>query len=109
MSLPVYCDESVWVPVADGLSRRGWEIHHARDEETLGRSDREQLSYARERDWVLLTFDDDFLSLVEGEGLDHTGILYIDQAGKRIGDVVKAVDGFLGEWNEQTDREIHYL
>lgn len=109
MSRPVYCDESVWVPVADGLSRRGWETHHAREEDTLGSSDREQLSYAGERDWVLLTFDDDFLSLVEGEGLDHEGILYVDQTGKGIGDVVKAVDGFLGARDGPIGRAVHYL
>ncbi|WP_368411918.1 hypothetical protein [Haladaptatus halobius] len=59
-------------------------------------------------DWLLLTFDDDFLSLVEGEGLEHTGILYIQQAGRRIGDVVKLVDAQLEE-REPADRGIHYL
>lgn len=108
MTRPLYCDESIWMPVADGLRRRGWEIHTARDEGTLGDPDTEQLAYALENDWVLLTFDDDFLSLVEGEGLDHAGLLYVQQAGKKIGDVVKAVDSHL-ENVETDDRSIHYL
>jgi predicted nuclease of predicted toxin-antitoxin system len=105
---PVYCDESIWIPVADGLRRRGWTMRTARDEGTLGNPDREQLAYAVSNDWLLLTFDDDFLSLVEGEGLEHTGILYVRQAGRRIGDVVKLVDTQL-EAMEPADRGIHYL
>jgi predicted nuclease of predicted toxin-antitoxin system len=62
---PLYCDESIWIPVADGLRRRGWAVLTARDEERLGDPDREHLSYAVENDWILVTFDDDFLSLVE--------------------------------------------
>jgi len=45
---PLYCDESIWIPVADGLRRRGWTVHTARDRETLGDPDREQLRYAVE-------------------------------------------------------------
>ena len=109
MSRPVYCDESIWMPVADGLRRRGWEVHHARDEGTLGDTDREQLAYANDRGWLLLTFDDDFLSLVESEGLEHAGILYVSQTGLRIGDVVKTVDGFLANPDLTPGQEIYYL
>jgi len=104
----VYCDESVWIPVADGLRRRGWMVLTAREEGTLGEPDRTQLSYARDNDWILLTFDDDFLSLVEGEGLDHTGLVFVQQDGRQIGDVVKAVDAHLAE-RQPDDRGIHYL
>lgn len=105
---PVYCDESIWIPVADGLERRGWVIRTARDEGTLGDPDRDQLAYAADNDWILLTFDDDFLSLVEEEELEHAGVIYVQQAGKKIGDVVKAVDAHLEEMDE-TDRGIHYV
>lgn len=57
---------------------------------------------------MLLTFDDDFLSLVEGEGLEHAGLIYVQQAGRKIGDVVKTVDTHLDERNEG-DRSIQYL
>jgi predicted nuclease of predicted toxin-antitoxin system len=104
---PVYCDESIWIPVADGLRRRGWTVHTARDDDRLGDSDRAQLSYAATNDWLLLTFDDDFLSLVEAAGLDHAGIVYVRQAGRDIGDVVKTVDAHL-ETCAPDDRSIHY-
>lgn len=32
---PLYCDESVWVPVADGLRRREWTVRTTRDEDLL--------------------------------------------------------------------------
>jgi len=104
---PLYCDESIWVPVADGLRRRGWTVYTARDEGRLGDPDREHLSYAVEKDWILVTFDDDFLSLVEDSGFEHAGIVYIQQAGRDIGDVVKAVDAHL-ESRTEDDRSIHY-
>lgn len=69
--------------------------------------DQKQLSYAVENDWILVTFDDDFLSLVEGSGLEHAGIIYVQQAGRDIGGVVKAIDAHL-ENREEDDRGIHY-
>ena len=108
MTRPLYCDESIWIPVADGLSRRGWSVHTARGEGTLGEPDREQLLYAVERDWMLLTFDDDFLSLVEGEEMEHSGVIYVRQAGRRIGDVVKVVDEHLQNRSEDAP-SIQYL
>ena len=104
---PLYCDEGIWIPVADGLRRRGWTVHTVREEGKLGDTDREHLSHAVENDWILLTFDDDFLSLVEGEGLEHAGIIYVQQAGRDIGDVVKAVDSHL-ESRAEDDEGIHY-
>ena len=71
----------------------------AREGGTLGDSDRDQLADAVEHDWVLLRFDDDFLSLVEGEGLEHAGIVFVRQKGRQIGDVVNAVDAHLHEWS----------
>ena len=104
---PLYCDESIWVPVADGLRRRGRTVYTARDEGRLGDPDREHLTYPVEKDWILVTFDDDFLSLVESSGFEHAGIVYIQQAGRDIGDVVKAVDAHL-ESRSEDDRSIHY-
>jgi len=43
MTRPLYCDERIWIPVADGLRRRGWTVHTTRDEGTLGDPDDEQL------------------------------------------------------------------
>ncbi len=91
----LYCDESIWIPVADGLRRRGWTVRTARGEGQLGESDQKQLHYSRKKDWIVVTFDDDFLSLMEREGLEHAGIIFVQQAGRNIGDVVKTIDSQL--------------
>ena len=104
---PLYCDESIWIPVADGLRCRGWTVNTVRGEGRLGDPDEAHLSYAFENDWILVTFDDDFLSLVEGQGLEHAGIVYVQQAGRNIGDVVKTVDAHL-ETRSGDDRGIFY-
>jgi len=106
----IYCDENVWMPVAEGLRRRGWEVPTAVEEGTLGYTDREHLRYARENDWLILTFDDDFLSLVESdyEG-EHSGVVYISQHGKDVGDLVRRVDSALERGNtEDTSDEVIY-
>lgn len=106
MSRPLFCDESIWIPVVEGLRRRGWDVRTARGGGRLGEPDRDHLAYAVQNDWILFTFDDDFLRLVEG--LEHVGVVYTDQAGMKSGDVVRAVDSFLDgldlEW-----RGVHYL
>jgi predicted nuclease of predicted toxin-antitoxin system len=73
----------------------------------LGDPDTEHLAYAADNDWILVTFDDDFLSLVENSDFDHAGIIYVQQAGRDIGDVVKATDKHL-ESRDKADRSIHY-
>jgi predicted nuclease of predicted toxin-antitoxin system len=108
MTRPLYCDESIWIPVADGLRRRGWNVRTAREEGTLGDSDREQLRYTLENDWILLTFDDDFLSLVERREIAHRGLVHVRQAGRQIGDVVKIVDEHLQN-RPKDDLSIQYL
>lgn len=73
----------------------------------LGEPDRKHLALAEANDWILVTFDDDFLSLVEGEGLAHAGIIFVEQAGRNIGDVVKSIDAHLNE-RAPDDRSIHF-
>lgn len=107
MTRPIYCDESIWGPVADGLTQRGWEVHTARGEATVGDPDRQQLQYARDNEWLYLTFDDAFVSLIQRDRLDHAGIIYVKQAGKRISDVVKEVDTYLDGLDDNS-RQIHH-
>jgi hypothetical protein len=65
------------------------------------------MAYALNNDWILVTFDDNFLSLVENSDLGHAGIIYVQQAGRDIGDVVKTIDEHL-ESRSEDDRNIHY-
>ena len=81
------------MPVAEGLRRRGWDVTTAVEEETLGYTDGEHIEFALQKGWVILTFDDDFLSLV-GSGYEenYPAIIYVSQHGRDVGDLVKRID-----------------
>ena len=106
----IYCDENVWMPVAEGLRRRGWEVTTAVEEETLGYTDREHIEFALAEEWVILTFDDDFLSLVKSEYEEnHPVIVYASQHGRDVGDLVKRIDLVLEKRDiEKISSEIIY-
>ena len=93
----IYADENVWYPVVEGLRRRGWEVTTTRDEGKLGASDADQLRYAASNEWIVLTFDDDLLSLAETtlSDTDHAGIIYAPQRGRDVGDFVRRIDSTL--------------
>ncbi|MEF8843194.1 MAG: DUF5615 family PIN-like protein [Haloarculaceae archaeon] len=101
----VYADENVWMPVVEGLRRRGWSVTTAMDEGTLGDADAEQLDYAASNGWPLLTFDDDFLSLVESGEFerDHAGIVFVSQHGCDVGELVRRIDAAL---ERSADRDL---
>jgi predicted nuclease of predicted toxin-antitoxin system len=95
-------DENVWKPVVTGLRRRGWDVSSVFDEGTTGDSDREHIERAAANEWVVLTFDDDFLSLAAESTVDHAGIVYIEQYGKNVGQLVRRIDAALRR-NEDRD------
>lgn len=82
-----YLDESVNVAVIAGLRRRGVYVISARDSGTLGFSDIEQLEYAAKNDFVIVTHDDDFLSIALKK--THSGIVYAHQQKYPIGDFIR--------------------
>jgi predicted nuclease of predicted toxin-antitoxin system len=92
----IYCDENVWMPVAEGLRRRGWDVTTAVEEGTLGYTDRQHIRYASDNGRVILTFDDDFLSLVESEYEGgHPGVVYVSQHGRDVGELIRRIDSAL--------------
>jgi len=82
-----YLDESVNIAVASGLRRRGIIALTARDSGTLGLTDIEQIEYATENGLVILTHDDDFLSLAMNKR--HSGIIYVHQQKYSVGDFIR--------------------
>ncbi|MBI5408066.1 MAG: DUF5615 family PIN-like protein [Nitrospirae bacterium] len=61
-----YTNESVSVAAAEGLNRRDIKAITAKDAGNLGLSDEKQLEYASQNGLVIVTHDDDFLSLAAG-------------------------------------------
>jgi hypothetical protein len=101
----LYADENVWMPVVEGLRRRGWSVTTAMEEGTLGDPDTDQLDYAATNGWVLLTFDDDFLSMVESDEHDgdHAGVVFVSQHGWNVGELVRRIDAAL---ERNADRDL---
>jgi hypothetical protein len=105
----VYADENVWLPVVEGLRRREWDVTSALEENTLGATDAVHLEYASERGWAVLTFDDDFLSLVDETDIQHAGIVYVPQHGRDVGELVRPIDATLeNNAGRDIDDEIRY-
>ncbi|GBD95615.1 MAG TPA: hypothetical protein ENG83_08100 [Nitrospirae bacterium] len=59
----------------------------ARDAGNLGLSDEDQLEYARRKNMVIVTHDDDFLSLAMK--FEHKGIVFVHQQKYSIGDLIR--------------------
>ena len=55
-----------------------------------GSSDKDQLAFATQQQRVMVTQDDDFLTL-HAQGVEHTGIVFI-QPGKSIGYMVRGLN-----------------
>ena len=68
-------DEHVPSAVAKGLRARGVDVTTAAQASTLQDPDPSVLTHARERGWVLITYDPDFLRL-HVAGVPHAGIVY---------------------------------
>ena len=82
-----YTNESVSVAVSEGLKRRGVKAISARDAGNLGLSDEEQLAYASKNNFVIVTHDDDFLSIAMEH--EHNGIAYVHQEKYNVGDLIR--------------------
>ncbi|MFQ5715425.1 MAG: DUF5615 family PIN-like protein [Candidatus Scalinduaceae bacterium] len=102
--LTFYLNESVNVAVGEGLKRRGVRVITARDIGNLGLSDKEQLNFAIKKNFVIVTHDDDFLSM--SMKLKHKGIIYVHQQKYNVGDLIRRLKYFW-EIAEQKDMLNH--
>ena len=82
-----YTNESINIVVAEGLKRRDVKVITAKDAGNLGLSDEQQLEYARQKGLVVVTHDDDFLSLALE--MEHKGIVFVHQQKYSIGDLIR--------------------
>ena len=102
--LAFYLNESVSVAVGEGLKRRGVKVLTARDVNNLGFSDKEQLDYTTDKNYVIVTHDDDFLSMAIK--FEHKGIVYIHQQKYSVGDLIRRLK-LLWDIAEQKDMVNH--
>ena len=74
----ILLDENVDNRLKQVLESRGFEVETTFNEDLTGKTDDEILDHASENDFLILTHDDDFLSLIQKMD-KHPTILYIPQ------------------------------
>jgi hypothetical protein len=82
-------DEHVYGAVASGLRRLGVEAQTVHEAGRRGLSDELHIEWARERRWVIVTGDDDYLRI--GAATRHAGIAYYVRNEMTIGDLIRAL------------------
>jgi hypothetical protein len=108
-ALRFYLDENVPTEVARQLRARGIEAMTARDARLLGALDEDHLTVAVTNDYVLCTYDADFLGLAS-EGRNHSGIVFGQQDVHYIGDWVNWLTLMHAVYNDDDMRNrIEYL
>ena len=88
--LRFFLDEHVHPGIADGLRRRGLEVTTCHEVGMRSRTDEEILGFCRERGYVLMTHDPDFLAL-HASGHEHRGIAYCAHRSRSVGNIVRAL------------------
>ncbi|NJR52595.1 MAG: DUF5615 family PIN-like protein [Leptolyngbyaceae cyanobacterium CSU_1_3] len=83
-----HLDENVDPAIALGLRRNGIDVTTSQENNLLAESDPIQLDFARSQFRILVTHDDDFL-IMDGQGIEHSGIAYCQKNTKSIGYLIR--------------------
>jgi len=91
VAVRLYMDVHVPEAVTSGLRRRGIDVMTSQEDGTREHDDEALLERATELQRVLVTQDDDFLSVAaawQGSGRSFVGIVYSHQKGPSIGQMI---------------------
>ena len=102
MEIRYHLDENMNPAIAHGLMLRGVDATVTRDVGLAGASDEEQIAFALREQRVLVTHDDDLLSMA-GTGVPHAGIGFCPSRNRTIGRIVR---GLLRLWRTRTAEEM---
>ncbi|MCC6801305.1 MAG: DUF5615 family PIN-like protein [Anaerolineae bacterium] len=86
-----YLDESVSNAVAGGLRTQGIVVLTTPEAGHLEWSDEQHLKFAREQRFVLVTQDDDFLTLARN--MEHAGIAYYKPQTRNVKAILRGLFG----------------
>ncbi|MEP7292955.1 MAG: DUF5615 family PIN-like protein [Chloroflexota bacterium] len=84
--LRFYLDENIANAVADGLRTRHIQVLTTPEAEHMGWSDEEHLVFALEQNYVLVTQDDDLLTLARKT--EHAGIAYYKPRTRSVKEIL---------------------
>lgn len=102
-------DHHIDPTVADGLSARGHNVTTAWAEDLEEAADRTILAHAQNQKRVVITNDDDFLSLVKKESIEHAGIIFITEQQMAVGDLIRSIVDVASEWKGRTRNRVAFV
>lgn len=114
-SILLYTDEDITDRLAVLLQRRGYNAVSARAAGTDGLADEEQLAFAAERGWTILTYNrKDFILLAQrwfAAGREHSGIILSRQfsnegTGELLRQICKLIETVSAEEMLNTVRDL---
>jgi len=87
-----YLDEHISKAIANGLRQRGHDVETVQEAKNIGKSDREQIVYAAQKEMIIVTADSYFLAIVNKEKMNHPGIIFITGQDIMLGEVIRRID-----------------
>lgn len=85
-----HLDEHVPTAIAVGLRRRGIDVTTTAEAGLSGAADPEHVAFARSQDRVIVTHDDDFLTL-HARAIPHAAIVYCHQGSRPVGRLLRSL------------------
>lgn len=85
-----HLDEHIDASIARGLRRYGIDVTTTVEAGLRTQSDEAQLEFIRKEERVIVTHDDDFLSL-SSRTSDHPGIAYCKPGTRSIGEIIRSL------------------
>ncbi|MEG4341710.1 DUF5615 family PIN-like protein [Microcoleus sp. A003_D6] len=105
MSINLYMDENVPLPVTEGLRRRDVDVLRVQDDGRTGMPDPIILDRAAELQRVVFTQDEDFLAIAnrrQQEAVNFAGVIYAHQQSVTVGDCIRDLE-IIAKVNEPED------
>ncbi|MEG4283357.1 DUF5615 family PIN-like protein [Microcoleus sp. A006_D1] len=105
MSINLYMDENVPLPVTEGLRRRDVDVLRVQDDGRKGMPDPIILDRAAELQRVVFTQDEDFLAIAnrrQQEEVNFAGVIYAHQQSVTVGDSIRDLE-IIAKVNEPED------
>ncbi|MFB6209516.1 MAG: DUF5615 family PIN-like protein [Candidatus Nanohaloarchaea archaeon] len=100
-------DHHIDPAVAEGLKSRGQRAKTLWDEDLHENGDVDLVDYANERNMILVTNDDDFLTIIDS-GRKHSGIVFITEQQMPVGEMIRGIISETRKW-EKPDGSIAFV
>jgi predicted nuclease of predicted toxin-antitoxin system len=102
-SLKFHLDEHIAPAIASGLRRRGIDVTTTIDVGLQGADDTDHIAFALPAGRVIVTHDDDYLTL-HAQGVPHAGIAYCHQHARAVRQIIGTL-ALMWQVLESTDME----